>query len=256
MPWELDPICSKTDVEAYLGITSTVTAADDALIDMLRGMVENNMRSFVRHNITQPNEDYVHYLPDRKMQQQIDVLYGMEIYNGNRACPIMVVNNGDMLQLPQAFVRSITNVWVNYFAFGGQATDPWPDNSLLTLGVDVWMDDDYTGMCRSGMLYRFGMAWPAYPRSVKVQYMAGFTQDELANDGRYSFVRMAAIIETVRQFKLAKMRMGARSDGVGMVVAESFGRDADVKYDPKSMVFDQLSAECKMMLEPIMSLYQ
>lgn len=255
MSFTLAPICAKTDVEAYLGISSTVSSSDDALIEMLRGFVENDMRGFVRHNITQPSENYVQYFPDREILMGEDTLIGMEIY-GTRAVPILLVEGADRLQLANAFVRSVANVWVNYYAFAGQAPNAFPPQTLLQLGIDYWLDLDYNGMDRSGILYRFGMSWPWFPRSVKVEYMAGFTQAELADGGRWSYVRFAAIEETAHQFKLAKERMGNRSDGVGRVSRNSYGKEANIEYDPKSLVRAPLSEECRMRLEPIMSLYQ
>lgn len=255
MSFTFAPICSKVDVETYLGIYGSVTSQDDALIDMLRGFVENDMRGFCRHNITQPSENYVQYFPDREMTVMDDKLIGMEIY-GNRAVPILLVENANKLQLANAWVRSVTNLWVNYYAFAGQAPDAFPPQTLLTLGVDYWLDLDWDGICKSGIIYRFGMSWPWFPRSVKVQYMAGFTQDELATGGRWNFIRFAAIEETAHQFKLAKERMGPLSDGVGRVLSQQIGRDRRTDFDPKSLCRDPLSETCKMRLEPIMSLYQ
>jgi hypothetical protein len=253
MSYTFAPICSKVDVETYLCLSSP-TAADDALIEMFRGFVENDMRGFCRHNITQPSQGYIHYLPDRKLSVVSDKIIGIEIYGG-RGVPQILVENGDALQLPQAFVRSITGVWVNYFAYGGQAPDPFPDTTKLTQGIDFWMDDDYDGMCRSGILYRLA-SWAAYPRGVKVEYMAGFTQEELSNTGRFSFIRFAAIEETAHQFKLAKERMGPLSDGVGRVQQQVIGKESSITYDPKSLCMAPLSETCKMRLEPIMSLFQ
>lgn len=88
--------------------------------------------------------------------------------------------DADKLICPDLPIRSVAKVWENPAAYGGQATDDFTDDMLLTQGVDFYVDWAQEGLGKSGALKRMYMNWPSRPRTVKVQYTTGYTQQEVA----------------------------------------------------------------------------
>jgi hypothetical protein len=53
------------------------------------------------------------------------------------------------------------------------------------------LDMESAGMCKSGRLYRTVGGWPSSPRTVKVTYVAGYTQGEI--DAGVTDLKLAAL---------------------------------------------------------------
>lgn len=67
-------------------------------------------------------------------------------------------------------------------AYAGQGDDPFPVESLLTLGEHYYLDLYRDGISRTGKLVRLGGGWSGQPGSIKVTYAFGYTTNELAGD--------------------------------------------------------------------------
>ncbi len=99
-------------------------------------------------------------------------------------------DNGPVLALAQRPVYSILSLYQDDTAYGGQAPNAFGPETLLTQGVDFFLDvDQPDGGSRSGLLYRLGGVWTRpfvtqpqniapgapYPsKNVKVVYTAGY----------------------------------------------------------------------------------
>ncbi len=240
-------IVSRGEIVASLGLGSNLTEADAGLIELLKGMVENEVRRYCGHNITQPTELYVHYLPARHRIPAPDPL----LTAGSRSFTIR--EGAEILQLPQVFTRtSGLEVRVDSGAAGGQGSGDFGDEALLTLGVDYYLDADQTGLSRSGQLIRICGVWPARPRSIRVTYLAGFTAGEL--DGEYSEIKLAVIDDVAQRFRLAKSRQGSDGSGVGRIRSESIGGEYSVTYDHQESVGGNLLPETRERLAPYVSM--
>jgi hypothetical protein len=217
-------IVSPAEIVSYLGLGSNVTPADSGLIQMLKAMVENEARAFCGHNITQPVEPIVEYLPQPGGQLRVEpLLRHRESWNE--------LSEADtILQLSQPFVRQAgLEVRVDLAAAAGQGDGDFGDETLLQIGTDYLLDMDETAMSRSGQLIRRGAAWPRRPRTIKVLYQAGLTASDL--DGPFSDIKFALIEEVALRFREVKRRQGGNVPLGGLIRSESIGGEYKVAYE-------------------------
>ncbi len=212
------------DIVTMLGVGSTITEANRALITMLKSFVENDVRSYLRTDLTQAT--YTHYLPNRKVIVESEPMLWVE---NKRVTNRWATAEGDVLQLPQLFARSITSIYEDCNAKGNQQAGDFPVASLLTAGTDYFLDIDESGLARASQVRRIGTLWSRYPRTIKVTYVAGFTAAEI--DATYSDIRELVVNETVSKFKLAKSRLGTGSGGGFPIKSEKIGTEYAVSYD-------------------------
>lgn len=225
----LNEICDLAEVIQELGLGSSLTNPDRALLESKKNRVENLLRKTLRFNISQPTTDYVHFLPERAITADEGVEF-VETTPSGKALFGTTRTWGDVLQLPQTYVRSITEIREDTDAYGGQGSSAFPSDSVLTEGDDYWLDVDESGLSKTGHVLRTaGIGWSGIPRSIRVSYMAGLTAAEL--DGEYSDIKEAIINETIARFKMAKSRKGADASGVGPIKSESIGGQYSVSYD-------------------------
>ena len=91
-----------------------------------------------------------------------------------------------------------------------------PVNQVATLGPSGggWVQP-LSGICRSGILQRLNLNWPARQRTVRVVYTAGWTADELEY-GEASDIKLAML-------DAVKWCFSQRGDNAGAVTSESEG---------------------------------
>jgi hypothetical protein len=191
-------IVSQDDMELEIGGEPT-DAADVNLLDAIRIRTESMIRRYVRWNITEAT--YTQILP--------------------AYAPV-----GPRLQLEQPFVSAVEDVWEDRQSRGGQQSGDFPVASALTVGTDYWIDWDVSGLSREGIIFRYNYSWPEYVRTVKVEYTAGLTIAQLADE--FAFVRDVVIRETIDRYRYAKARQGETAD-IGPVVMERL-KDFTAKY--------------------------
>jgi hypothetical protein len=249
----LNEICALAEVIQELGLGSSITNADRALLESKKNRVENLLRKVLRFNISQPTSNYIHFLPERAIATDEGVEFVETVGPNNRVIFGTTRTWGDVLQLPQTYVRSITEVREDPTAYGGQGSSAFPSDSVLTEGDDYWLDVDESGLSKTGHVLRAaGIGWSGIPRSIRVSYMAGLTAAEL--DGEYSNIKEAVINETITRFKIAKSRSGANTSGVGPIKSESIGGQYSVSYDTSRISESSLSAETLDALSHYMNL--
>jgi len=178
-------IATVDDIEDSLGVT--FDSADEALCDRLRLSVEALARKYVRWAITE--QEYTSLLSERGST------YGV-------------------LPLPVPFVTEVANVWEDWNSVGGQNSGVFSSATLLTVGEDYWVDyESVSQFSREGVLRRNGARWCPYPRSIKVEYTAGLTANQLNDE--FADIKDAIIYETAERFKLAKSKQGTATGGGG-----------------------------------------
>ena len=189
----LTDIVSLDDVEEGLELTTPLTGAQSALMDKIRLRVESMVRQLARHNIT--TDTYTHFFPSQA---------------GGR----------DVIQLRMPYLTSVTSVYEDYNAKGGQGASDFPASTLLTAGVDYQIETEDLALSRQGQLRRCDRLWSPYPRTVKVTYVAGLTPTHLANE--FLFVKQAIIDECVLRFLVANEESSSDAKS-GPLVAEKIG---------------------------------
>ena len=244
---ELPEICTMGELIATLGVATTLGDADAVLLEMTKRQVENRIRKHCRWGITQAT--YTQFLPSS------DSLGGV---GGNRLEKLSSTRAaitswgdaaGDILQLPQIYVSSITSINEDTGAAAGQGGSDFPAATLLTSGTDYYLDMDDASWAISGQVIRSnGVSWSRKARTIKAVYVAGFTATQL--DEEYQDVKLACISETITWFKKAKSRQGADGSGLGEIKSESIGQEYSVTYADNSGAKLSLSQQTTDLLRP------
>ncbi len=169
-------IVDLSEIILLLGLQATLTDADAGLLTMLKTHVENDARRYVRHNITQPATDYIEFHPRTDRTR-----HGAEIVelSGNMVSLQQASIGGNIIQLDQIFVRSITQIREDFDGYFGAESSDFPAGSVLTEGTHYYMRVEErinsTDLNKTGHLIRRSGNWPPRAGTVKVTYNAGFT---------------------------------------------------------------------------------
>jgi hypothetical protein len=136
----------------------------------------------------------------------------------------------DELQIKNLPIRSITDLRVDYDGRFGKRVGSFSDGTIWVEGTDFWaqwdhQDSDGNPICMDGIIRAEGR-WPDIPGSVKVTYVAGYSQEEL--HGQDSVINAypivdAVIDESVRRVHKAYSRMKKRAGFVGPLASEGMG---------------------------------
>lgn len=252
-------ICTASEVLTYLGKGANATDAERSLINMLIPMVDSAIKTFLGWEVVQ--RTYTHILPD------IDLF---SLSTNDLGIPVDVVQNrisyyfpGQpvLLQLPEIPVRSVTSIYADYSAMGGQGPSDFASANLQTQGTDFYVDFDtltdptpaaQAGISWTGHVRRWIGVWPSRQRSIKATYVAGFTPDEL--DGvtavgslRCADIKFAAVLSVAAAFQESRaIRQG------GPIVGERLG-DYGVQYGSVTSVLGMMGAlpfKAQCLLQP------
>ena len=179
---------------------------------------------------------------------------------GNQVVARMAAQYGDVLQLSQMWLRSITSIYEDLGAYGGQKAGDFGSSALLTSGTHYFVnfdrdmsDPELNGtqsLAIAGQVVRVGTCWSHIPRTIKVTYVAGLTASEL--DGAWSDIKDVVVYETSNQFGLKKSLGGAGADI--LVKSESIGGEYRVTYEDRFDLLAGLSEGSKQKLEQFMNL--
>ncbi|HTI50342.1 MAG TPA: hypothetical protein VL475_05305, partial [Planctomycetaceae bacterium] len=158
----LAEICPLSEIIAELGLGDSVTDKDRSLLNATKSRVENAVRQYLDTDVSQPSSDYVLYLPNRRVVTDANEF--VDVTPQKRVTFRLATDQGDVLQLPMSWVRSITEVREDYDAYGGQGSSVFTSDTLLVAGQDYWLDEDSPGMSRTGHVMRIGAPWSPVPR--------------------------------------------------------------------------------------------
>ena len=225
-------IVDLSEIIIYLGLQTTLTDSDKGLLTMLKTHSENDARRYVRHNITQPTSDYVEFHPRTNRTR-----FGAEIVelSGDVVSLQQASIGGDIIQLDQIFVRSITEVREDFDGYFGSEASDFPAGSVLTEGTHYYMRVEErinsTDLNKTGHLLRRSGNWPSRAGTVKVTYNAGFTAAEL--DSEYSDIKLTIIEEVAFRFKKSKTMQGTEG-GFGPLKSFSIGGEVSYSFDTTS----------------------
>ena len=212
-------LCDRSHVLTYLQLTTSITVAQDALLNMLHPLAESALKNWIQQNLNY--QEYVEFLPIGQPYAERDTALEQVHKVGDRLVFVGGKPGTEALQLKHLPVISITEIREDVGANAGQSSDAFADETILTAGTDYWLDFDTTGVSRTGLIYRYG-AWPTEPRSIKVTYFAGLSETRLNGDFAGD-VRYAAILTVVKAFKQA-VAVATSPAGVGAVVGERIGK--------------------------------
>jgi len=137
----------------------------------------------------------------------------------------------DELQVQHIPIRSVTTLHVDYDGRAGTQSGSFDSSTLRTLGTDYWpnfdsVDSASASICRDGIIRSEGR-WPNKAGSVKLVYIAGYTDEELHGQDSVVSARPivdAVIDETTRKFlKIYSRKKKSQTGFAGPFSSESLG---------------------------------
>jgi len=235
-------ICDRAEILAFLGKAGNVTDPEDSLLMMLAPMVERSVKGFVGYSVEQAT--HTHYLPRDRRGGNIDPAVRYYDVRGGRAVGATVggVAEAAMLLVPELPLRSITNLYEDTSAYAGQGSGDFAASTELTSGDDFYVQYEPAGLCKSGIIHRTAGYWPARNGTVKVVYVAGYTQAELST-GIAADIKLACLLGIQHAF-------GQRGESAGTIKAERLG-DYAVTYAVERA--GQMPRQAKKLLQPFVS---
>lgn len=257
-----------SDLYTMLGLTAPTALEAAVAAESLR-MAEG---AVIRH---------LHYNPVLAVQVEYYPLktasvMGEKIWEVNETHAYLretTMSAGAELQLMRLPIRQCQSdgsdaieVRVDYDARSGTRAGSFGSDTIKVEGTDFYpnydlVDSNGKKVCTDGVLRSFGM-WPETPGSVKVTYLAGYTESELAGTDAVidaSPIREAVLDEATRRVHKAYSRMKKRTGfGTGALTSENLG---DYSYSADAAILKQLvgssstlMAETVFKLEPFVNL--
>lgn len=234
-------IVTSLDALAFMG-ESSPTAAQIMSMDVIRPLAEDAVKSFVGYSIEQAT--HTHFLPDSDESGGDVVGYDVlnnRVYEEREYGPLW-------LFLPERPVRSITNLYEDPAAYGGQGSGDFGASTELTAGTDFFVDWTVSGVSWTGRLERVVTNWSTFRRTIKVVYSAGLSAAELSGTsavrgpqgGGVSAFRYAVFMTASMYYREAE---SLANGGVGPIQSERL-YDYSVTY-AKEML-SQLSFQYRL----------
>jgi|GEM_PF-6634034 len=210
-----DEIITMGEVLSRIGKGTTATDAEIGQLQLVKVGAEAAIRRFLRINVTQ--DTYTRYYPKGNP------------YDRRRA------TLGSQLVLEEMPLRSITSIYEDDGGYFGQVAGSYASTTQLTEGSDYYWQREESDFSRAAIITRRNTEWPADPGSIKVTFVAGWTEAELhgnvsspiydASEIRDGLMR--TIAEHWNDMKQAQSGQGGSG---GAIKAERLA-DYSVEYD-------------------------
>jgi hypothetical protein len=225
-----------TSVVNRLGGASVVSSADQDLIntDLWPG-AEVAIKEYLGYDVEQAS--YTEYYPiqdGRYPEAALDARNWQDNYGAG--VQHLVAQPISEIFVKQYPLRSISHVYENQEAWTTDGVNgDWTSSPefQLTIGLDYTVDWDEPGLCLSRSLKRIGF-WPLIARSVRVDYVAGFTASELTSTRWRAFKEAVKLTLTSWYLGTTSFRRDGSSGSFGMVASEGL-KDWNVRYDMSTL---------------------
>lgn len=171
----------------------SLNAAQVAFLDAIQPGVEQVCWTFLGYSPEQAT--YTEFLPSVLSERPplnygIDV--GWDVVGGTAVSRSRTDTVESGVQLSAVPVRSVVSVYENTGAWTtGEPDGYWPASTLLPAST-YRLDMQSPGLCKSGRLVRVYGTWFSNPRSIKVTYVAGYTQTEI--DAQFAPLKLAVVM--------------------------------------------------------------
>lgn len=197
---------TSSEVLAYLGI-STPSATQQVQVDRIVLGVIADIKAACRWAVDYAT--FTEILPRKNAFHDHRVFTAGPSYQGP-------FRHG-RLQLSQMYVKTISNIYEDEGANGGEATGAFGTDTLLEQGVEYFLDVDEgsDSISWAGGVMRVDREWSSVPRSIKVEYTAGFGNTEYGDGGVASILREFALQRAVDRFLIQQSKQKAFIDGIG-----------------------------------------
>ena len=171
-------IVTEAELRVVLGLTASISAQERAWLALAHREAESKVKKFIGYDPEQRTA--TEYYP-RRLASEISTASRWDVNEAHTAARLQRLSgtSNRTLQLQRLPVRKIVTLHEDSNGRFNKGTSPFPASSLLTEGEDYWGEWDENNLCLSGLLINTG-AWAATPGSIKVNYVAGYSPNELA----------------------------------------------------------------------------
>tara|TARA_Y100000296_G_C5158858_1_gene250697 strand:+ start:284 stop:1021 length:738 start_codon:yes stop_codon:yes gene_type:complete len=139
---------------------------------------ESAVKKFIGYDPEQKNN--IEYFP-RRLGNEVAISNRWDVNESHTAARIRRTSGiyNRTLQLQRLPVRNIVAIREDLNGRFGKGPSAFPGSSELTEGEDYWTEWDEDNLSLSGLVINQG-AWGVTPGSIRVEYTAGYSIDELA----------------------------------------------------------------------------
>lgn len=244
------PIVPKDERTAWFRSRAgvTLTAAHDAFLDWLAPTVEVCIWAVIGYDITQ--QTTTEFLPQSNGERP-PLEFGIDVGWDRIGGVVMPRSRMDpsqgVLTVSRLPVRSVTSVYENIVAWTTGATNGnWPASSLLPITA-YRADMAEENLCKNGRIYRTVGSWPTVPRTVKITYVAGYTQAEI--DTTQSDLKLAEL-ETLGWWWGKAMRRSNSVKTMGLAFTQVGIRDFSASVADPSQISSNPGVWANNVLSP------
>jgi len=207
-----------SEVILELGLSSSITEEERAVIYSSITRAEGSVKRFLCY-------DPIRLTRTEYYPQQTSFHSGYAVWETDEIKAYMRhISNASTneLQVKHIPIRSITGLYIDYDGRSGAKSGAFAVSTLKTEGTDFWpnydgLDSSNNKICRDGIIKSVG-AWPTESGSVKITYIAGYTDAELHGQDNIvdaSPIATAVIDEAVIRAK--KALMWQKKNGIGFI---------------------------------------
>jgi len=199
-------IVSRSEILLMISKQTSATAVESAFVDMVHPLVECAVQDFLQVEVE--NKVQVEILPAEPLSVDRDILISDYERTGSG---VVAASAGGLAALhlrhTPAFKDATLEVREDYDAPQTDPASAFGSDDVLTYGDDYWLDitreETISGTTHyfsdTGTIHRYG-SWPNTPRTVKVTYTAGWSNDQL-NNGFAGAVKLATLETIALLFK-------------------------------------------------------
>lgn len=237
-------IVTIAEARTYLGLASSISEADEGLLNMVIAGAHAAVRKFLQYD-PEYKESRTEFYP--RLQEYTDARMATLESDGERAYIDRIsAGAGDILIVQHLPVRQVRALYVDENARHGTMSGAFAESTRLSEGVDFYPEYEQSGVCKSGIIRRVSGSWPATPGTVKITYECGYTAEELNGDADVFDARElkeGVLLAITRAFKARKLEQKSTLAGwtAGPMTSESLG-DYSYSVDGSSVKFFNASA--------------
>lgn len=170
-------IISPEEALVMLGIGGSATDAEKALLTVIIRGVEKGVKSYLGYDPVQ--KERTEFYPRTQARGTHE---GRGVWDTDTSRAFLrqeSLPRENKLQVQHIPLRLVVNLWEDASAEFGQQSGDFAAATKLTQGSGFYVQEERPNFSRSGLLLR-DSAWPITSGTVKLQYVAGYTADELS----------------------------------------------------------------------------
>ena len=238
----MSSIVDISEVLLELGLSASVTEEERAIASVALTHAEGAVKRHLKYDPSQRTR--TEYYPQQDFEN-IGVPSMWEVEGSQAYLRRRSGSSSGELQVRHIPIRSITTLAIDYDGRSGTRSGSFGVDTEKVEGSDFWpnydgVDGGGNSICRDGII-RISGAWPVSPGSVKIVYVAGYTDAELHGQGGLvdaSPIVGVIISEAARRVRSTYLQAKTTTGFTpGPVVSEKLG---DYSYRTGGVMADRL----------------